>query len=64
MLVIKVKNGDINKALKQYKSKVIKTRQMTELRDRKEYTKPSEEKRKQKNKAIYLEKKRREEGRG
>lgn len=62
MLVIKVKNGDINKALKQYKSKIIKTRQMRELNDRKEYTKPSEKNRKQKNKAKYLEKKRNKEG--
>lgn len=63
MLIIKVKKGDINRALKQYKSKVIKTRQMRELNDRKEYSKPSEENRKQRNKAKYLERKRRKDER-
>jgi small subunit ribosomal protein S21 len=57
MLIIKVKKGDINRALKQYKSKTIKTRQMRELRDRKEFEKPSETKRKEKNKAKYVQKK-------
>ncbi len=59
MLVVKVK-GNIERALKQYKSKVIKTRQMREINERKEYTKPSEKNRKQKNKAKYLEKRRRD----
>lgn len=57
MLIIKVIKGDINRALKQYKSKTIKTRQMSELRDRKEFEKPSETKRKEKNKAKYVQKK-------
>jgi small subunit ribosomal protein S21 len=57
MLIIKVKKGDINRALKQYKSKVIKTKQMRELRDRKEFEKPSETNRKVKNKAKYINKK-------
>ncbi len=57
MLIVKVKKGDINRALKQYKSKVIKTRQMKELKERKEFEKPSETKRKEKNKAKYINKK-------
>ena len=57
MLIIKVIKGDINRALKQYKSKTIKTRQMSELRDRKEFEKPSKTKRKGKNKAKYVQKK-------
>ena len=37
MLITKVENGNIEKALKQYKSKVIKTKQLKELRDRQEF---------------------------
>lgn len=61
MLIINVKNGDINRALKEYKSKIIKTRQMRELNDRKEYTKPSEENRKQNKKAVYVQKRKNED---
>lgn len=43
---------DINKALKEFKRKVIKSGHILELRNRKEYTKPTTEKREQKNKAI------------
>lgn len=59
MLVVKVKEGKggLERALKEYKSKVIKTRQMTELQDRKEYEKPSVKKRERKKKAIYVQKK-------
>ena len=46
----------IEKALKQYKSKVIKTRQMSELVNRKEYIKPSVKKRNALNKAKYVQK--------
>lgn len=56
MLIIKVEKN-IEKALKQYKSKVIKTHQMSELKDRKEFEKPSKTKRKEKNKAKYIQKK-------
>ena len=45
MIIVKVDKG-IEKALKQYKSKVIKTRQMSELVNRKEYIKPSVKKKK------------------
>ena len=51
------KKGGIEKALKQYKSKVIKTRQMRALRDLQEYEKPSVEKRRKNKKAKYVQKK-------
>lgn len=57
MLKVKVKKGDINRALKEYKSKVISTRQMRELNERKEFEKPSVKNRKIKAKGIYKQKK-------
>lgn len=58
MLIVKVdKNGNIEKALKELKSKVIKTRQNSELNNRKEYVKNSIKNRQEKNKAIYIAKK-------
>lgn len=59
MLKIEVKKGNIERALKEYKSKVIKTRQMRELSDNKEFDKPSVIKRRKKQKGIYRSKKRR-----
>ena len=42
MIIVKVdKYSNIEKALKQYKSKIIKTRQMSELNDRKTFVKKS-----------------------
>jgi len=59
MLIVKLnKKTNIEKALKQLKSKVIRTKQMRTLRDNKQFTKPSEKKRLQKQKAVYLQKKR------
>ncbi len=57
MLIIKVDNkkGGIEKALKQYKSKVIRTKQIKELRERKEHIKPSTKKRKMMAKAKYIQ---------
>lgn len=56
MLIVQVDNKTpIEKALKLFKSKVIKTKLMSELRNRKEFTKPSVIKRNTKNKAIYKE---------
>ena len=57
MLEIKVGKGGIEKALKLYKSKIIRTKQLKELRERTEYIKPSAKKRKQKLKAKYTEQK-------
>ena len=55
MLIVKVKKGDIERALKELKSKVIRTRQNTHLNERKEYTKKSVLKRQILNKAKYRE---------
>ena len=55
MLIVEVdKKGNIEKALKELKSKVIKTRQNSLLNERKEFTKKSVQKRQQKIKAIYV----------
>lgn len=54
MLVIKVKNGNIEQALKQYKGKFIKTGNVKKLREGKEYIKPSVEKREKTMKAKRL----------
>lgn len=56
MLIVKVKRGDIERALKELKSKVIKTRQNSHLNYRKEFTKKSVEKRQELQKAIYIQK--------
>jgi ribosomal protein S21 len=61
MLKIKVKKGNIERALKDYKSKVIKTRQMRRINDKKEYEKNFVNKRKEIKKGKYKEKKRRED---
>ena len=56
MLIIKdVKN--IEKALKQLKSKVIRTKQSRKLNQNRYFTKPSVKKRDQKIKAKYVQKK-------
>ena len=58
MLQIKVKEkGGIERALKEYKSKTIKTRIMKELNGRKEFKKKSVERREEIKKAIYVRKK-------
>jgi|TARA_R110000772_G_scaffold191175_5_gene302133 ribosomal protein S21 len=61
MLKIKVKKGNIERALKDYKSKVIKTRQMKKINERKEYEKPSVKYRRLKEKGKYKERKKRED---
>jgi small subunit ribosomal protein S21 len=58
MLIVKVdKNSNIEKALKTYKSKIIKTRQSSKLNERKEFIKKSVKKRNVLNKAKYVQKK-------
>lgn len=58
MIIVKVDSkNSIEKALKQYKSKIIKTRQMSELNDRKTFVKDSVKKRKELQKAKYVQKK-------
>jgi small subunit ribosomal protein S21 len=57
MIIVKVgKDKNIERALKQYKSKIIKTRQMSELMNRKEFIKTSVKKRNVLNKAKYVQK--------
>jgi small subunit ribosomal protein S21 len=54
MIIIEIgRNDNIEKALKTLKSKVIKTKQQKILFERKEFVKPSVQKRTQKLKAIY-----------
>ena len=55
MLIVKVEKNNIEKALKIYKSKVIKTRQMTELNNRKTFEKKSVTKRNEVLKAKFIE---------
>lgn len=58
MLIIDVKSGEsIDRALKRYKRKSIQTRVLREVRNRKEFTKPSVERRKETLKAVYRENK-------
>ena len=52
MLIVSVKNGNIEWALKDYKRKVQSTKQIEELRDRKNFTKPSKRKRLQREETI------------
>lgn len=62
MLIVKLgKKVNIEKALKQMKSKVIKTKQLKNLRERKHFTKPSEKRRLEKQKAVYIQRKRTDE---
>lgn len=61
MIIVEVIKGNIERALKEYKGKVIRTRQMSQLNDRKEYEKESVRKRREKQKGVYKEKKRRGE---
>jgi small subunit ribosomal protein S21 len=56
MIIVEVKNGNIEQALKKYKSKVAKTKQINQLRDRKEFVKPSVIKRDQVRKATHIQK--------
>ncbi|MGB3547528.1 MAG: 30S ribosomal protein S21 [Saprospiraceae bacterium] len=58
MLIINVKdNESIDRALKRYKRKFINTRTLREVRNRKAFTKPSVNRRREVLKAIYIEKK-------
>jgi small subunit ribosomal protein S21 len=60
MIIINIsKEKNIESALRTYKAKVQKTKQIQKLRERQEFVKPSVRKRTQKLKAIYSEKMRR-----
>jgi small subunit ribosomal protein S21 len=56
MLIIKVKNNNIDQAIKQLRRKVKNTKQLNLLRDKQQHTKPSISKRLQKQKAVYIQK--------
>lgn len=56
MIIVEVKNGNIEQALKKYKAKVAKTKQLNKLRDRKEFVKPSITRRDEIRKATYIQK--------
>ena len=45
MIIINVKGGNVEGALKEYKRKVQNTKQIEQLRERQTYTKPSVKKR-------------------
>ena len=61
MLKIPVIKGNINKALKLFKRKFKDTQVLKELRERKQYIKPSAKKRVQKDEAIRKLKKQQED---
>ena len=62
MIIVPIKeNESIDKALKKFKKKIEKTGLIKELRERQKFTKPSVVNRKQKIKAVYIQKLRREE---
>jgi small subunit ribosomal protein S21 len=51
-----VNNKNIEQALKAYKFKIYKTKQIQKLQERKEYKKPSVERRAQIQKAVFNQK--------
>lgn len=57
MLVVKVQKNNIERAIKQMRRKVIETQQLKQIRDKKEYTKPSVKRRQEIQKATYVQKK-------
>jgi small subunit ribosomal protein S21 len=59
MIIIDLsKEKTIESALRTYKNKVQKTKQIQKLRQRQEFVKPSVKKRSEKLKAIYVQQKR------
>lgn len=57
MIKVIVKNGNIERALKQYKRKYKNTNVIKEINKRREYKKPSIKNREVINKAAYINKK-------
>ncbi len=56
MLIIPVKEGkSIDRALKRFKRKFDRTKMMRQVRDRKQFTKPSVKRRQQILKAKYIQ---------
>ena len=55
MLIIPVKDGEnIDRALKRFKRKFDRTKTMRNLRERKQFTKPSVSRRREIQKAAYI----------
>jgi len=61
MLKVEVKGGNIERAIKEMRRKVISTKLIKQLRDNKQFTKPSVKRRAELLKAQYVQKKREEE---
>ena len=61
MLRVYVKKNNVERALKELKSKFIKTKISKQCRENKEFIKPSVKRRATKSKAIYNENKKRDE---
>ena len=57
MLKVKVKKGNIERALKELKGKFIRTKIPKECRERQQHTKKSVKRRAEKIKAAYVQKK-------
>lgn len=56
MIIIKVKEGEnIDRALRRFKRKFERTGTLKEIRERKEFKKPSVLKRQKMQKAVYIE---------
>ena len=60
MIKVEVK-GNLGKALKLLKGKVIRSRMMSEIRERQSYSKKSKRRREELKKAKYRDKRRRED---
>ncbi len=59
MIIIDIsKEKNIETALRTYKQKVQKTKQIQKLRERQEFVKPSVKKRTERLKAVYVQQKR------
>lgn len=57
MLIVKISNGEnIERALKKFKTKFTNTKVIKQLKEKQEYEKPSEKKRKENQKAKYVQK--------
>lgn len=62
MIIVKVINNNIEKALSLFKKKCLKVGLIKEIKDRQFYTKPSVKKRLMIEKAKYVQKKYRNDG--
>jgi small subunit ribosomal protein S21 len=52
---VEVRKGDINRALKIFKRRGFDSGHIQELKDRKQFTKPTTSKRKEKQRAVHLQ---------